>query len=191
MKKILFITVLAAIFAACESNEPKEFKIKDSDMISIPESKTVANSQAMKSKSVNQLSGLDVVKLTKDLSFRDTRGDVWFRTFSNEQKDTISADPKLLMWATDVISLDGNLQLDLGNFIEAKDVVFRTYEISNTTYDTIAYIPNAVLRAAEIEIRKAYAEQDIDKCYQVFNDAYKFIPITGEQWRMLKTSGNN
>ena len=53
-------------------------------------------------------------------------------------------------------------------------------------FDTIAYVPNKVVRAAEDEIHAAFNSQDYDKCLQLFETAYVFQPITGAQWRALK-----
>ncbi|NCB68480.1 MAG: hypothetical protein EOM47_06490 [Bacteroidia bacterium] len=190
MKKILFITVLAAIFAACESNEPKAFSIKDTDMISIRPAASAANTpQKVKADDIH-LSALEIVKQTTEISY------IWAeiskpvgRSFAKEQRDTVSTPPKLLMWATDVIMLDGTLQTD---FITATDVVLVHYELNTPTKrDTIAYIPNQVLRSAETAIRAAYETKDIEECYRAFNEAYTFTPITGAEWRALKANGQN
>jgi hypothetical protein len=130
------------------------------------------------------------VKQTTEISFiwADINKPVG-RSFASEQRDTVSVPPKLLMWATDVIMLDGALQTD---FITAIDVVLVHYDQDNFTgKDTIAYIPNSVLRTAETAIRAAYAAQDIEACYTVFNEAYTFTPITGAEWRALKAINEN
>ena len=56
---------------------------------------------------------------------------------------------------------------------------------------SIAYIPNATLRTAETAIRAAYEAKDIEACYTAFNTAYTFTPITGAEWRALKSAGQN
>jgi len=144
----------------------------------------------MKVKSLyTHLSALEIVKQTTEISFLDTVGNTWGRSFSKEQRDTTASSPKLLMWATDVISLDGVLQNTfLGDFIRARNVIFVSYNLNTPTIrDTIAYIPNATIRSAEIAIQTAYNAKDIEACYIAFNDAYKFIPITGIEWRILKS----
>jgi hypothetical protein len=187
MKKILFITVLAAIFAACESNEPKAFSIKDTDMISIRPAASDANALQKVKADDAHLSALEIVKQTTIINTPDGG-----RSFASEQRDTLSTPPKLLMWATDVITLDGELQTW---WIEATDVVFERYSTDsgdpNNVIDTIAYIPNSVLRAAETAIRAAYEAKDIEECYRLFNEAYTFKPITGAEWRALKANGQN
>lgn len=202
MKKLFLLLAIAAIVVSCKTDEPTEFKIKDTDMISI---KPAASdmSAALKAKSIDEhLSALEIVKQVTEISLytkSTAYGDVFIkagRSFSKEQRDTVSAIPKLLMWATDVITLDGQLQTE---WLIAKDVVFVKYDSRYISYDqstwiycdTIAYIPNSVLRAAEIVIRAAYETKDLEACYTAFNTAYTFTPITGAEWRALKAEGNN
>jgi hypothetical protein len=145
----------------------------------------------LKVKSLNDtvahLTALEIVKQTTIISTPQ-----FGRSFIADQRDTVSTTPKLLMWATDVISLDGNLQTD---WIQTYDVVFVHYSTSssdpNNVIDTIAYIPNSVLRNAEIAIKAAYEAKDIEACYTLFNTAYTFTPITGAEWRELKKQGLN
>jgi hypothetical protein len=192
MKTKLFIIVLVAIaFIGCKTDEPKAFKISATDMINI---KPVAGTK-LKVKSLNDtvahLTALEIVRETSLICDIDTLGSKWTRTFISEQRDTVSATPKLLMWATDVITLDGNLQTD---WIKAKDVVFVRSLTPNDIHhnlDTIAYIPNSVLRSAETAIKAAYTAKDIDACFTLFNTAYTFTPITGAEWRELKRQGLN
>jgi len=194
MKHLFYFLFAALLFAGCEK-EPvtKEFKIKDTDMISIKPAQS-AYSAPLKTKATEaHLSALEIVKQTTEISLLDSVGVVYGRSFAPEQRDTISNPPKLLMWATDVISFDGNLQVGfLGNWIEAIDVVFVHYlDETPNLRDTIAYIPNSVLRTTETAIRAAYEAQDIDECYRLFNDAYTFTPITGAEWRALKANNQN
>lgn len=187
MKKILFITVLAAIFAACEPNEPKAFSIKDTDMISIRPAASAANAPQKVKANDAHLSALEIVKQTTIICTPEFE-----RSFIKEQRDTASIPPKLLMWATDVITLDGKLverDWQTSGWIDASDVVF--VRITDNVRDTIAYIPNQVLRSAETAIRAAYEEKDIEECYRIFNEAYTFTPITGAEWRALKANGQN
>ncbi len=184
MKKLLFIALVAIAFVSCGKDEQSAFKVKATDKISIKAASNVAKSSIQKVSSVYiHLSALDIVKKTTEISFY-RNGIKYGRSFTNEQRDSISTVPKLLMWATDVITLDGQLQPD---FIEATDVVLVHYDNSNVNLrDTIAYIPNSVIRSTESAIRTAFADKDINACYTLFNDAYVFTPITGAEWRALK-----
>ena len=193
MKKLFIFLALAAIVTSCKTDEPQAFQIKDTDMISIKPSASAMNAMKVKAVDSEHLSALEIVKQTTLISFKDIQGSIWGRTFAGEQRDTIS--PKLLMWATDVITLGGELQVDGTGFIEATDVVFVRYSTDsgdpNNVIDTIAYIPNSVLRTAETAIRAAYESKDIEECYSLFNEAYTFAPITGAEWRALKAEGQN
>lgn len=197
MKKLIIIALVAIAFASCEKDEQSAFKVKATDKISIKAAASVAKSPMQKVSSVyTHLSALEIVKKTTEISlimhggtYEGIKGG---RSFASEQRDTISATPKLLMWATDVISLDGALGVGNGGFIDATDVVFVHYNLSTPTLrDTIAYIPNSVLRAAEIGIKAAYEAKNIENCYTLFNEAYTFIPVTGAEWRTLKAAGQN
>lgn len=181
--KQLIITAIICLLVACKADEPKAFQIKDTDMISIkPASTAMGSKQAVKSSS--HLTALEIVKQTTEISTP-----AFGRSFIKDQRDTVSATPRLLMWATDVITLDGQLQTD---WITATDVVFVRYNLNTPLIrDTIAYIPNSVLRIAGTAIRSAYSAKDIDACYTLFNNAYTFTPITGAEWRQLKAAGQN
>ena len=78
------------------------------------------------------------------------------------------------------------------HFIEAEDVVLckitRVGEVPFQTevVDTIAYIPNAIIRDAEEKIKTAYTGENEAAVYALFMSAYKFIPITGAEWRALE-----
>lgn len=187
MKKLFYLLIAVALIA-CKNDEPKAFKIKDTDKIAIRASSAPAKApSATGISNVAHLSALEIVKQASAIMYKHS-GEIWSRSFTDELRDLTT--PKLLMWATDVITLDGGLQTEL---IEATDVLIVTYETiySPTPKDTIAYIPNSVLRTAETAIRKAYADKDIDACYSVFNTAYTFTPITGAEWKALKSAGQN
>lgn len=57
--------------------------------------------------------------------------------------------------------------------------------------DTVGYIPNSVVLKARELITEAFNRGDYDRCYQLFDSAYVFIPITGEKYRELKARGEN
>ena len=190
MKKSLLLLLLITAFVSCSDDKTTttDFKIDPSATISIKP----ATGVKMRSANSTHLTAIEIVKQTSLICLRDTIGETWTRTFIPNQRDTISSTPKLLMWATDVISITGDLQTGfLGNFLQARDVVFVRSLTPNDIHrnlDTIAYIPNSILREAETEIISAYTAKNIDSCYNIFNTSYTFIPITGEEWRALKAS---
>lgn len=106
------------------------------------------------------------------------------RGFGDELRDTVQM--RLLVYATDVIKEDGSLKRD---FIEGRDFVLQrqTYDRIRQTfiYDTIAYIPNGTVIEAERQIKLAYQQGDLDRCRYVMDQYFRFIPITGKQWRAL------
>ena len=57
------------------------------------------------------------------------------------------------------------------------------------TLDTIGYIPSAVLEKAKADITTAFNAEDYDLCSALFDEAFTFLPITGEQWREKKANG--
>lgn len=56
-------------------------------------------------------------------------------------------------------------------------------------FDTIAYIPNSVVLKARAEITEALNREDFTECYRLFDEAFVYVPITGEKWRALKAAG--
>ena len=58
-------------------------------------------------------------------------------------------------------------------FIEGEDCVL--VRAVNNERDTIAYIPNNVMRTAESQIKIAYDAQDYEEVYRIFNEAFTFL----------------
>lgn len=136
------------------------------------------------------------------------------KTFG-EQRDTIGESPALLMFGTDIIDSEGRFHK---TFLHARDVVIFgvRYKGNLTTYgdqhsykeddpdnslglliakqgikDTIAYIPNAVMREAQGRIEKAFNDSNYTEVYKLFYETFRFKPITGKKWRELKEKGLN
>lgn len=181
MKKLLFLTILVIAFAACEDNG---FFVEPGTMFRIEP--VISSKQSAPASEVDTIhfSDLEIVKQARNIAM------YYFDYLNNEYmigrggfsgKDTISAIPALLQDANQIVALDGAL---LEEYLTAYDLVIER-ELAVNTYDTIAYIPNAQMRAAEVLIREAYANQD-ESIYDIFNEAFKFIPITGAEWRALK-----
>lgn len=100
------------------------------------------------------------------------------RGFGPEQRDTISERPALLMQSTDILREEEGLNI---RWIKGYN-----YVILDEKRDTIAYLPNAILRKAEQDIYKAYADSNFNEVYRIFHEGFKFKPITGKMWRELK-----
>lgn len=55
--------------------------------------------------------------------------------------------------------------------------------------DTIAYIPNNVLKSAQEAIQAAYYAEDFETVYKLFESSMVFLPTTGAKWRAMKAAG--
>ncbi len=58
-----------------------------------------------------------------------------------------------------------------------------------TKLDTVAYIPNDVLFRARREIKAAFEAGDYQRCFELFDKAFIFVPTTHEKWQALKEAG--
>lgn len=184
MKKILFLLLIIPLVFACE--DPKEvepFKLDtDATIRLIPASSTKSTRSAT-------LTDLEIVQQATDIFFQ-WNGETLGRGFSAEQRSVSTTPPFLSMFSGDVVVAEtGELN---PHFIEAEDVVLvkiiTTGEIpfQKQYADTIAYIPNATIRQAEQAIKTAYNGENDTAVYALFMSAYKFIPITGAEWRALE-----
>ena len=104
------------------------------------------------------------------------------RGWAEQQRDTVNN--KLLMYSTDVISIDGELMNTKYDFIKVQSAY-----IVDSNEVVIAYIPSAVLRKAHDDIIEAYNRNDYDAVYKLFNDAYEAIPITQAEYDALVERG--
>jgi len=186
------ILAISVMLVSCNrDDEPKTFRLDPNAKIYIKPSTTAAKAfQAAKSTAVH-LTPLEVVKQADVLVFfndlvSDTR---LMATFVG--KDTISETPALLRWGTDIIhDTDGygnyGLQKD---FIYGYDMVICRGNFQKT--DTIAYIPNSVVKNARDLILQALQDKDTAAVYGHFENAFRFIPITGPEYEILKNRGEN
>jgi hypothetical protein len=172
MKKIILLLLVAAFAASCSVDEYTTPRVNG--MIRIEPSITAWAASNLRSFSAGEnLTPLDVVKKTTAMRFM-YNGIECTRMFPWAQKDTINAS--LLMLSTDVIGENGELILE---FIEASGVVIEVWENPYSGWsqrDTVAYIPDSLLRDAEIKIKDAYAAEDFDSVQVLFHDVYKFLP---------------
>jgi len=190
MKNLIFVLLLIPALFSCSKDET-DFKADPLATVLIKPAILESNTLRSGTSDSTHLSALDIVKKTTALQYYYidsvlNQGVVKAeRGFDKLQRDTISSTPCLKMWATDIILEDGKLEYA---FIESKDCILLNFDlkISGAKRDTIAYIPNAVLRAAETQIKALYAEKDYEAIYELFNDAYTFIPISGAEYKALK-----
>lgn len=215
MKKLVFLFILAPLLMACGSDTPEtpsntKGKILPDQLVRIEAAQGVRTRAAEAEYTEDGeklLTALEVVKQGQifsgtffdqpdtSLIWQPSRYYHGERGFGDWMRDTVSAVPALLMFSEDILSERG-LQ---PNYLKAYDVLIlgkmKSPERNNKhgffERDTIAYVPNSVLREAEKKIYKAYADSNYTEVYRLFHEAYKFIPITGKQWQRLKEAGKN
>lgn len=104
--------------------------------------------------------------------------------FAPNQRDTVNL--ALMMYGSDIIHPHtGEI---LKDFLFGRDLVFCSTE-GGYIKDTLAYIPNATLAQARESITKAYNDSNYTEVYRLFHEAFRFVPITGKQWRELEKQG--
>ena len=220
MKKIIYILFAIVAFVACSSDEPAPInkgKLDPNAFVRIEAQKGV---KSRSKESTDDYSALDIARFGMAMEYRSEWSGLEKvkeyqsqKTFLN-QRDTISDSPALLMFGTDIINSEGRFNK---SFLFARDVVIfgLRYQGKLTTYgdrqaedddpekdlgmligkygvkDTIAYIPNAVMREAQGRIEKAYNEGNYTEVYKLFHETFRFRPITGKKWRELKAQGLN
>lgn len=184
MKKLLIVLLAVLAFACKKEDEPERFMLDPTAMVKIKPGAVA------KSDNPAHLTPLEIVKKATTLRYYND----YLSSGPNRSdcaapihgKDTISDVPAMLFYGTGVINEDGfGKPYLVYDYIGMEDCVVEIFR-SNHDIDTIAYIPNEVARLAKAEIEAALAAQDTTAVYRVFNDAFKFIPITGEEYRELK-----
>lgn len=190
MKNRIFILAIAAACIAATACDKDNGRLGANAMVSLRAAKGV---RAEVVENPEHLSALEIVKLTNDMAFwcpryypDNTQG--FYRGFADVQRDY--ANERLLMWGTDIIHDETGVIQNM--FIGGEDIVLRrATDPVRGMVDTIAYIPNSTLRAAESAVREAYAKKDYTAVYKLFDTAFTFTPITGDEWRELKRQGLN
>ena len=200
MKKLLFFLLALPLLAACGGEDvptPKTSKgeIRPFELVRIEADKGVKLRAT--ADEAGLLSALEIVrqgdrmrgtaymfnyavedgKFVKKWEFVENAE----RGFGDHQRDTISEVPALTMFSTDILSEEGELR---PTFIHGRDwIILSPYN------DTIAYVPNSILRQAEKDINAAYADSNFNRIYELFHTAFKFRPVTGKIYRELKARG--
>jgi|APDOM4702015191_1054821.scaffolds.fasta_scaffold130552_2 hypothetical protein len=118
------------------------------------------------------------------------------RGFSDTQRDSVNY--LLKWWGVDVVYEDGNGQQHLGNMLtDIKNIYVTAFFDKDgrpinprssaipafCDYDTIAYIPNEVVMRARKDITAAFAAGNYQRCYQLFDSAYVFVPMIKDKWK--------
>src|SRR5690554_3271755 len=159
MKHLLYLLTVVLFFAACskdEDNEKPKWVIDSEAMVNINPDESF-NLKALHL----GLTPEEIVRDAYSMNFK-THWDAGVyreeyltpnRGFPDSYKDY---DNNILkFWATDIIKEDGTL---LNFFLKGYD-----FFILNEANDTIAFIPNDILRTAETLIEDAYEAEDYDE----------------------------
>jgi hypothetical protein len=192
MKNLIALLTIAIVLFSCSKEETltSSFRLDPEAMISIKADRDAFSSTGLRDQ--KHLTALEIVRQATALYMMNEElfgNQGANRLFGDYQRDTVSEVPALKMWGTDIIAQDGTLTLD---FITSHDVVIQHIDCDITGtigIDTIAYIPNAVLRVAEDSIRTALKNSDTAAVYRIFNNAFTFRPITQDEWLDLKRQG--
>lgn len=178
MRNLLYLLLFALLFTACDKDETKPTKGKlDPDAMIL-----VRPDESMLLKStINGLTPEEIVEqayLLRTSSYWHYKGVLGYQLDTTYMTQAERGIPDLYkdydnniikMWGTDIITQFG--QLD-SVFLHAFDVY-----ITNEAEDTIAKIPNEVLRTAAPLIEEAYFDEDWDEVYRLFNEAYTYVGI--------------
>lgn len=180
-KMLLMLIIISSLFISCEKET--KFKLDPNSTIAITYAAEATRSDV-------HFSAKEIVLQAGSIRFYDTSYEaISTRGFSESQKDTINN--RLLMLSTDILDPIGDSIRILPNFIEGRNVVIIRLNENLSTRDTIAYVPAAVHRKAEKDIYAAFEVGDYEKCMQLFEKAFTFVPITGAEWRALPENNVN
>ena len=96
--------------------------------------------------------------------------------------------------------LDKNMFLDENmSWVVRKIVYERAYDLLKGDYDsykwsdTLAYVPMSARHAAKEAMRELWDDRDgnREEIYRIFNEAFYFIPCTGEEYKALLEKGED
>lgn len=171
MKKILFLLV-GLLLISCNPEDIPETKGKldPNAMIVIKPAKGVQLRST-----VSGLTALEVVENAVNIKWQSHYfSNVYYddvkdiaRTFGEGYKDF--SIPALKMLGVDIITQEGDYYRDM---TYAFNVV-----ITDVNNDTIAYLPDEVINTARPLIEAAFADENYNEVYRLFNEAYTFTPI--------------
>lgn len=193
----------ALLFASCEKEKFTLGSVAQiKPMMSSGASKTQSSRAKAASTDVSYEDALRIVKECTHMMVYEPLPEfggeykyVEFRMW-NEYKDTISAVPSVGISTYMFKGTDGSWRYD---WCDAVDVVLLKFIKerpdgvwpNRSIFDTLAYIPNSVMKEVGEELRTAIQKEDAVAATKILRDKYKFIPITGAEWRELKKNGLN
>lgn len=205
MKNILIIAIASLLFSCNDKDESNVIPPPDNHPTDTIEK---INPAAVLSVRIDEK--IETKSLTYDARFitlyaRDYTLSGWIKDISGyatywRNRDTVENKITFMGW--DVVAVIDSTYL-LGPFISSEDIILRIAIDSShipvspldgdlrsiVDYDTVSYIPNTVMRKNQKVLDSLFNAKDYQSCYQMFDTAYHFIPITGAEWRKLKKEG--
>ncbi len=174
MRNLLLLVSVLFIAIACEPNTPDNDrgKLDPNAMIVIKPAKGVQLRST-----VTGLTALEVVEQATSMKLQMRYFDdldngqykIAGRGFNEETMKDFNI-PALKMLGIDVINANGEYIRDLTT---AKSVF-----ITDINGDTLAYVPDEVIKAARPLIEAAYADENYTEVYRLFDEAFTFLPLT-------------
>ena len=112
-------------------------------------------------------------------------------SINDKQKDV--ENERIMMWGEMIINNEGSKDLSVYHlddyFFKLRDLRILASEKEKGVDNIIAYIPNAKMEQAEIDIRREYEAGNYDEVYRLFQELYTAIPINNDGWQALKEKG--
>lgn len=139
------------------------------------------------------LSPREVVEQALTFLFTDPLDDKENSALAIHEKQKDVENERIIMWGEMIInslgSKDGSeYHLD-DYFFKLRDLRILGSNKEEGVDNIIAYIPNARMEQAEIDIKKAYEAGNYDEVYRLFQELYTAIPINNDGWKALKEKG--
>lgn len=200
MKKLLLILCVALVgyaFASCDKDDDNGKLDPNAKLYINGVDKLLKNTRygvdaPLTAHEICRLDSLWLVSDKFDEYGGVTRFSAYF-SFSGESGCTIDTiNNRLVFDAGSINGIDGNEFLDpntgFNNFIIFK---MFSYPDGRDGYDTLAYIPNSQRQAAYEQIKALWDTENWDAIYEIFQNAFTFIPCTGAEFRELKEAGLN
>lgn len=191
-KAFILLAIIFALVSCSDDDKPAgKFKLDPTAMIYIKPNFKAQKLSFSSRTSEAHLSALEIVKRGTTMRFYNDSLAIGDIAAGFAGKDTISTTPAFLRYGTDIINENGfGKPVIVPDFLYAYDIVIEIFK-SNTDHDTIAYIPNSVILNARNNIKAALVAKDTASVYNIFKEAFTFIPITGAEYRQLKKQGLN
>lgn len=177
--------VMALTAIACERHKTEKQELRPGSVAYLNYYKNIT-----KSESDQHLSPLEIVKRAGCIAYQAynielNQCEQAYAGLGETLQDTINI--RIGFWADWIIDSKNHCINPI--MMRGCDMVIIGVVADLDINDTIAYVPNQVMRECEHIIQKAFDEGDYNKAYKTVEEMYVFKPITGLEWRELKKQG--